>query len=138
MDLVEIGVAVVGAALVVLAVRRAKSTGWAGSLQLAAVGLLLVGASAVGVVGFVAGIVLNPLTWFGIAALGIAAVLFGVGQKLEGRPGKRAEPEVEGRKQAAAEKGREERKPVEGRKSEPAMDEDMAEIEEILRRHGIE
>lgn len=129
-DLLAIGVAVVGAGLMVLAVRRARSTGWAGSLQLGAVGLMLIGASAIGVVGFLADIVLDPLAWFGIAALGIAVVLFGAGQKLEGRAGGKGKRAVSGREEP--------KKAVEGRKSEPAVDQDMAEIEEILRRHGIE
>jgi hypothetical protein len=126
-DLISIGIAAVGAGLVALAVRRARTAGWAGSLQLAAVGFLLVGASAIGVVGFLAGLVLSPLAWLGVICLAIAGVLFVVGQRLEGRS-----PKATGK--VTADDGK--RKAVEAKPA--AADDDMAEIEEILRRHGIQ
>jgi hypothetical protein len=126
-DLISIAVAAGGVGLVALAVRQARSKGWAGSLQLAAGGFLLMGASAIGIVGFLAGIVLSPLAWLGVVALGLAGVLFIAGQRLEGRTPKAADRQaVKRRPQTAVEA-----KP-------PAVDDDMAEIEEILRRHGIQ
>lgn len=132
-DLIAIAVAVGGGGLVALAIKQARAKGWAGSLQMAAAGFLLMGASAIGIVGFLAGIVLNPLAWLGVISLGVAGVMFAVGQRLEGRAAAKGEPAVDsGKKQGAQPKA------VEGRKRESAIDEDMAEIEEILRRHGIE
>jgi hypothetical protein len=126
-DLISIAVAAGGVGLVALAVRQARSKGWAGSLQLAAGGFLLIGASAIGIVGFLAGIVLSPLAWLGVVALGLAGVLFIAGQRLEGRTPKADRGQaVERRQQKAVEP-----KP-------PGADDDMAEIEEILRRHGIQ
>jgi hypothetical protein len=126
-DLISIAVAAGGVGLVALAVRQARSRGWAGSLQLAAVGFLLIGASAIGIVGFLAGMVLSPLAWLGVVALGLAGVLFIAGQRLEGRaPRADRGQAVERRKEKAVEA-----KPA-------ATDDDMAEIEEILRRHGIQ
>jgi hypothetical protein len=126
-DLISIAVAAAGVGLVALAFRQARSKGWAGSLQLAAGGLLLIGASAIGIVGFLAGIAFSPLAWLGVVALGLAGVLFIAGQRLEGRtPRADSGQAVERRKQKSVEA-----KP-------PAADDDMAEIEEILRRHGIQ
>lgn len=136
-DAIEIAVAVGGAGTIVLAFRQAKSKGWAGSLQMMAVGLLLIGASAVGIVGFLAGIVLNPLKWLGVVAMGLGAVLFIAGQRLEGKRGlagrDKSEDETSSKKSAKP-------KEVEDKKQDSAAgtDDDMSDIEDILRRHGIE
>lgn len=140
-DLIAIAVAVGGGGLVALSIKQARAKGWAGSLQMAAAGFLLIGAAAIGVVGFLAGLVLNPLAWLGVIALGISGVLFAVGQRLEGRStgtgeetgGQGGPAAVERSKRKGADP-----KAVEGRQSQTGVDEDMAEIEEILRRHGIE
>ncbi|HEX6577551.1 MAG TPA: hypothetical protein VF082_04225 [Jiangellaceae bacterium] len=126
-DLISIAVAAAGVGLVALAIRQARSKGWAGSLQLAAGGLLLIGASAIGIVDFLAGIALSPLAWLGVIALGLAGVLFVAGQRLEGRKAGAGDGKaVEKRQQRTVE-------------ARPASaDDDMAEIEEILRRHGIQ
>lgn len=140
-DLIELLVAIAGGGMIALAIKQARKKGWAGSLQMAAGGFLLLGAAAIGIVGFLADIVLNPLAWLGVIALGIAGVLFVAGQRLEGRS---AEPKAVGAgggEQAKAVKGKakgRQDKAVEGRKAQPAIDDDMAEIEEILRRHGIQ
>ncbi|HEU4539534.1 MAG TPA: hypothetical protein VFR23_00265 [Jiangellaceae bacterium] len=137
-NLIELLVAIGGAGMVALAVKQARQKGWSGSLQMAAGGFLLIGAAAIGIVGFLAGLVLDPLAWLGVVALGIAGVLFVTGQRLESRSagravngGDAAEPKpkaVRGKQQKA----------VESKKAQPAIDDDMAEIEEILRRHGIQ
>jgi hypothetical protein len=129
-DLIAIAVAAVGAGLVGLSIRRARSRGWAGSLQLAAGGFLLMGASAIGIVGFLAGIVFDPLAWLGVVALGIAGVLFVTGQWLEGRQPKGGRS-VEAKPAS--------RRAVERATSAtPAVDDDLADIEAILKKHGIQ
>src|SRR5690606_933995 len=138
--LIEIAVALGGGGMVALAIKQARTKGWAGSLQLAAGGFLLMGAAAIGVVGFLAGIVLDPLAWLGVVALGLAGILFVGGQRLGGREGGRkksiagadeaqAPPKAVSGKPKAVEKGK---------SAEPSIDDEMAEIEEILRRRGIE
>ena len=76
---------------------------------------------------FLAGIALSPLAWLGVIALALAGVLFVVGQRLEGRKAGTGDGKsVEKRRQRAVEAG------------PAAAGDDMAEIEEILRRHGIQ
>lgn len=137
-DLIAIAVAVGGAGMIAAAFRQAKTKGWGGSLQMMAAGLLLIGASAIGMVGFLAGIVLNPLKWLGVVAMGLGAVLFIAGQRLEGRRGVSRRDKADGETSSGKSA---EPKEVEGKKKDSAaagMDGDMAEIEDILRRHGID
>jgi membrane protein implicated in regulation of membrane protease activity len=124
-DAISIAIAAVGAVLVALSIRRARSKGAAAALQQAAVGFLLVGASAIGIVGFLAGIALSPLAWLGIVSLALAGVLFVVGQRLEGRRPTRQ----------AVKTGR----PTKGEVTAkaPATDDDFSDIEAILKKHGI-
>ena len=136
-NLIELAVALGGGGMVALAVKQARQKGWAGSLQMAAGGFLLIGAAAIGIVGFLAGLVLNPLAWLGIVALGIAGVLFVAGQRLEGRSAGRKAADAPDGTATKAVRGKQ-TKAVEGKKAQPGVDEDMAEIEEILRRHGIQ
>ena len=124
-DVISIAIAALGAGLVVLSVRRARSKGMAGALQLAALGFLLIGASAVGVVGFIAGIALSPLAWLGIVSLALAGVLFIVGQRLDGRQSTRGRPAAAG----SAPKGEVGAKAAAG--------DDFSDIEDILKKHGI-
>ena len=142
-DLIAIAVAVGGGGMIFTAFRQAKTKGWAGSLQMMAGGLLLIGAAAIGIVGFIAGIALNPLKWLGVVAMGLGAAMFVAGQRLEGNRGILRRRDKADRESSAADKPAKPAKPkqVEGRKSDSAMagmDEDMAEIEEILRRRGID
>jgi membrane protein implicated in regulation of membrane protease activity len=124
-DAISIAIAAVGAVLVALSIRRARSKGAAAALQQAAVGFLLMGASAIGIVGFLAGIALSPLAWLGIVSLALAGVLFVVGQRLEGRQPTRR----------AATTGR----PTKGEVTAkaPAAEDDFSDIEAILKKHGI-
>jgi hypothetical protein len=124
-DAISIAIAAVGAVLVALSIRRARSKGAAAALQQAAVGFLLVGASAIGIVDFLAGIALSPLAWLGIVSLALAGVLFVVGQRLEGRRPTRQ----------AVKAGR----PTKGEVTAkaPAADDDFSDIEAILKKHGI-
>jgi flagellar biosynthesis component FlhA len=125
-DAISIAIAALGAILVVLSVRRARSKGAAAAFQLAAAGFLLIGASAVGVVGFVAGIALSPLAWLGIVSLALAGVLFVVGQRVEGRQSRSQQSTTERapKRQVAA-------------KTPEAAEEDFSDIEAILKKHGI-
>jgi membrane protein implicated in regulation of membrane protease activity len=136
-NLIELAIALGGGGMVALAVKQARQKGWAGSLQMAAGGFLLIGAAAIGIIGFLAGLVLNPLAWLGVVALGIAGVLFVAGQRLEGRSAGRKATDAPDGAAAKAVKGKQARA-VEGKKAQPAVDDDMAEIEEILRRRGIQ
>ncbi|HEX6234408.1 MAG TPA: hypothetical protein VFZ63_14875 [Jiangellaceae bacterium] len=136
-NLIELAVALAGGGMVALCVKQARHKGWAGSLQMAAGGFLLIGAAAIGIVGFLAGLVLNPLAWLGVVALGIASVLFVAGQRLEGRSTGRAVKGSGDAEGAKAVRGKQ-AKAVESKKPQPGVDDDMAEIEEILRRHGIQ
>jgi hypothetical protein len=81
-------------------------------------------------------LVLSPIVWLGIVLAGVSGVLFVVSGALRSRQGD-AEP---GRDLPAGESaragGRGELK-ASGRKGEPAIDDDMAEIEAILRKRGI-
>jgi hypothetical protein len=124
-DAISIAIAAVGAVLVALSIRRARSKGAAAALQQAAVGFLLMGASAIGIVGFLAGIALSPLAWLGIVSLALAGVLFVVGQRLEGRQPTRR----------AATTGR----PTKGEVTAkaPVAEDDFSDIEAILKKHGI-
>ena len=124
-DAISIAIAAVGAVVVALSIRRARSKGAAAALQQAAVGFLLVGASAIGIVGFLAGIALSPLAWLGIVSLALAGVLFVVGQRLEGRQPTRR----------AAKTGRPGKGEVTAKA--PAAEDDFSDIEAILKKHGI-
>jgi hypothetical protein len=124
-DVISIAIAAIGAGLVVVSVRRARTKGAAAALQLAAIGFLLMGASAIGIVGFLAGIALSPLAWLGIVSLALAGVLFVVGQRLEGRQPTRPAAST--------------RRPAKGEVTAkaPAAEDDFSDIEAILRKHGI-
>jgi hypothetical protein len=124
-DVISIAIAAIGAGLVVVSVRRARTKGAAAALHLAAIGFLLMGASAIGIVGFLAGIALSPLAWLGIVSLALAGVLFVVGQRLEGRQPTRPAATT--------------RRPAKGEVTAkaPAAEDDFSDIEAILRKHGI-
>jgi hypothetical protein len=86
------------------------------------------------VVDWATALVFNPLLWFGIGLAGLSVVLFGVSGFLaarksegEGRP---EDPKPVGRKQ------RDQLPPASGRGA-PAIDDDLADIEAILKKRGI-
>ncbi|WP_026877467.1 hypothetical protein [Jiangella gansuensis] len=133
-DAIEIAVAAVGLGLVVLSARQARTKGWAASLQLAAGGFLLMGAAAVGIVGFVVGLVFSPLAWVGVGMLALAGVLFAGGQKLEGRGSGAVAESGPAPKGAVDPAPKRQPKGSKGSAADPELD----DIEAILRRHGIE
>ncbi|RIQ27350.1 hypothetical protein DY240_09770 [Jiangella rhizosphaerae] len=121
-----------------LSVRQARAKGWAASLQMAAGGFLLMGASAIGIVGFVVGLVLSPMAWVGVGMLAAAGLLFAAGQKLE-VPKASATADAVG-EAGPAPKGAVDAGPRRGRKQQQSStgDPELDDIEAILRRHGIQ
>jgi hypothetical protein len=76
-------------------------------------------------------LVLSPVVWLGVILAGVSGVLFVVSGVLRSRQLGSAEPTDElkapGRKELKAP----------GRRSQPPVDDEMAEIEAILRKRGI-
>lgn len=137
-DAITVAVAVAGLGLLVLAVRQARSKGAAAALHLGAAGFALIGASAIGIVEFLAGVVLSPVGWVGAGLLGLAGVLFVVGQRLEGRPPRQQKGVRQSGPEAKRQVGPASRKAPGTQPATSGADDDMADIEAILRRHGIE
>jgi hypothetical protein len=142
------GVTALGLVLSFLAFRR---RGAAAGMRMAAWSLLPVAAFLTGalsslwtigatVVGFVTGLVLNPLVWAGVAVAGLSAVLFvasGVmrGRRLSiGRKKKKAPEEPAG--QPSAQPVANKTQPAVAQKT-PKNDDDFSDIEALLKRRGI-
>jgi hypothetical protein len=81
-----------------------------------------------------ASLVFSPSTWAGVVVAGVSATLFVVSGFLRRRTPKRA-----GRKQAAADAGSGKAAVTGSRPAaaKPPVDEDMDDIEAILKKHGI-
>jgi hypothetical protein len=79
-------------------------------------------------------LVFSPVVWLGIVLAGVSVVLFGVSGALRARQLGDAKPRRELAGESAKAGGE---LPASGRKGEPAIDDDMAEIEAILRKRGI-
>jgi hypothetical protein len=73
-------------------------------------------------------LVFSPVVWLGIVLAGVSVVLFGVSGRVSARQIPAAEPR-RGELKAP--------EPRSGRGSEPVVDDDLAEIEAILRKRGI-
>ena len=142
---------VVGLALSVLVWRRRgaasglRAVAW--SLLPAAAGLtktLKLASEVVGsVTDYAAGLVFNPMVWLGIVLAGISVVLFVVSGAMRRRGVGSARPSRAERRKAAKDGDRapDSALPAKrsSRKAEPAVqDEDMDDIEAILRKHGIQ
>jgi heme exporter protein D len=86
--------------------------------------------------------VFNPMVWLGIVLAGISVVLFVVSGAMRRRGVGSARPSRAERRKAAKDGDRApDSLPAKrsSRKAEPAVqDEDMDDIEAILRRHGIQ
>ncbi|GAA2730896.1 hypothetical protein [Actinocorallia aurantiaca] len=114
--------------------RAARSRGLPSGLRGAAWSLVPLGFYLTGLTAFLSSLVLNPTRWTGVAVLGLAGVLYVVsGVKLRSRaqPGPRR-VEAGGRGAAPVPRGGASASAGAG-----GMDDDMKEIEEILRRRGI-
>ena len=81
-------------------------------------------------------LVFSPVVWLGIVLAGLSGVLFVVSGRLRARQAP-AEPgrDLGAGPSASARRG--ELGTGSGRKGEPAIDDDMAEIEALLRKRGI-
>ena len=79
-------------------------------------------------------LVLSPVVWLGIVLTGVSGVLFVVSGAIRSRQLGDSEPR--GKEALGSDKPAGELK-ASGRKGEPAIDDDMAEIEAILRKRGI-
>lgn len=127
-------VGVVGAVMLVLTVLRGRHWARRRLVGVSGTGLLLLGLSLSGVVEVVsralAILTFNPLRWIGLgmAVLGFLMLSFAGLLPLRRR---RAPREAEGKPT---------RRPVEQKRGKPEepVDSDLAEIEAILRRRGIE
>ncbi|MCD4535036.1 hypothetical protein LRP67_13160 [Nocardioides sp. cx-169] len=76
-------------------------------------------------------LVFSPLVWAGVVVAGLAVVLFGAGRALERRSGGRQAPRRDARREVPPSPGA-------GARAKPAIDDDLAEIEALLRKRGIE
>lgn len=93
----------------------------------------LVGRIAGAVTSWAANLVFNPLTWAGVMVGGVAVVMIGTAAALRRRRG--PAPVEASAKPALKRSGRSGQ--TAGAAGPAAVDDDMAEIEEILRRRGI-
>lgn len=94
--------------------------------------LEMFGEIASSVTDWATGFVFSPLVWLGIGMAGLAVVLFGASGRLASRAG-------DGDAETAPKKGRKSRgelPPASG-KGKPAIDDDLSDIEAILRKRGI-
>lgn len=137
-EAISIAVAVVGIALLVLAVRQGRAKGAAAGLQMAALGLMLMGASAIGIVEFLVGIALSPMGWAGVGLLGVGGLLFFGGQALEGRRGGKPRADQPGEVTASGTKPAVGESAGKQKPGKPASNDDFSDIEALLRKHGIE
>jgi hypothetical protein len=80
-------------------------------------------------------LVFSPVVWLGIVLAGVSGVLFVVSGALRARQGSDAETPRGVETGGSARAGGELK--ASGRKGEPVIDDDMAEIEAILRKRGI-
>ena len=80
-----------------------------------------------------AGIVFGPTVWLGMLLLGVSVALFFLANLLSARGKGGAEPKASGKAKA---KGTELARPAAGR-GKPVIDDDLAEIEAILKKRGI-
>jgi hypothetical protein len=90
------------------------------------------------VVNWAVRLVFSPVVWLGIVLAGVSAVLFGVSAAMRSRgagsaPERKPGAELPAKRSAAKAKG-----PAAAVKAKPAgQDDDMDDIEAILRKHGI-
>ncbi|MCD0450124.1 hypothetical protein LO762_13110 [Actinocorallia sp. API 0066] len=123
--------------------RVGRGRGAASGLRGAAWSLVPLGFYLTGLTGFLASLVFSPAKWAGVVVLALAGVLYVVsGVRLRssaGRPGRAGrtggahggEPRRAGAGAQPPAVGGAARRPA------PPIDDEMAEIEEILRRRGI-
>ena len=93
--------------------------------------------SAIGT--FASSLILSPQVWAGVAVTGLAVVLFVVSGTLRGRTRKPGAPGADGPgRPASPPAGAPAGKALKPAKSKaPAADDDLGDVADILRRHGI-
>ena len=93
--------------------------------------------SAIG--SFASSLILSPQVWAGVAVTGLAVVLFVVSGTLRGRTRKAGVPSADGPgRPASPPPGAPGGKALKPAKSKaPAADDDLGDVADILRRHGI-
>jgi hypothetical protein len=143
------GVTAVGLVLSFLAFRR---RGVAAGMRMAAWALLPVAAYLTGAlqalwtigataVGFVTGLVFNPLVWAGVAVTGLSVVLFVVSGVIRGRKlstvRKKTAGEAPEIQPSANKTPTKPQKPAVAATQKPKSDDDFSDIEELLKRRGI-
>jgi hypothetical protein len=138
-------VGVAGGVLLVLALLLSGRWGARRSAALSGIGLLLLGLSMSGVVDFIAQATFNPVRWVGFAAAGLGVLLLCSVGMLPGRGRRRRQETERGpgepRRPEQVEPGRADparRAAGKGHGGGADVDADMAEIEDILRRRGIQ
>lgn len=91
----------------------------------------------VAVVGWAGRIIFSPSVWFGLSLLGLCIVLWVVGGVLARRSAAKAVAAGGTAKQVSGRPAKASGGTI-ARSSAPAQDDDMAEIEALLKKHGIE
>ena len=88
------------------------------------------------VVDWATGLVLSPAVWLGVVLAGLSVVLLVASSALRGREaGRSSDPRAP--RPAAPAAPRSGRLPPAKKQGEPLLDDDLADIEEILKRRGI-
>ncbi len=130
---------VIGGVLLVLSVLNYGRLGGRRAVGTAGAGLLLLGLTVSGIVDnlvdMLVGLTFNPLGWVGVGAAGLGVVMLSwSGMLHRDRSAKEPKQAPPGRSGKQSEVGPK-RKPD---SATAGMDDDMADIEAILRRRGIE
>lgn len=103
--------------------------------------LTLVWDTVVALVGWAGRIVFTPLVWLGLSLLAVCFVLWIVGGIVAKRAGDKEKPEKSKKETAAGGQAPQVgtgKKPEQEKQQAAPVDEDMAEIEELLKKRGIE
>lgn len=108
-----------------------RRRGLASGMRGAAWSLVPMGAYLTGLTKFLADLAFSPVKWAGVALFGLGAVLYVTsGVMLRGNGGSEREPKRKSVAEPGSPKGELERR-------RPAVDPDLAEIEQILKNRGI-
>jgi|SRR6478735_7285719 len=86
------------------------------------------------VVDWATSLVFNPLLWFGVGLAGLSVVLFGVSGAMARRS---PEPDATTDPKKVSRKKRDALPPSQPTKGGPVLDDDLADIEAILKKRGI-
>jgi hypothetical protein len=96
------------------------------------------------IANFASSFVFSPKVWSGVIVVGVSLVLFVVSGRLRGRRRGKKEKEVDGSSQNGTLPARTSptasqpaKLPAAKRKAAAPMDDDMKDVEQILRKHGI-